>query len=271
MQSTHNLENHLQSHPSQDILECLSLSCTPLSEALIAQKVYENYLRIRLHLCNHPISVEFLIILILIFRITFLSPWISDVSFILKEMVAIGDLTSWSVQIPSQHSHNTQNASPNCITVFTPSLDLSPMPPFEMTQEYQETNMKCVITSLHQILAQKGLEFVPTDCIPFITLESIETELSSLKSLRTKYVDRLAQLNEALLLSQSTNTENGENIEFHATNLSSSHDRIIEHKRTKERLRSELKEIIQVLAGVLAEHKNVSIFDIISEYKNLQS
>lgn len=183
-------------------------------------------------------------------------------------MVSTGELTSCLVQIQPQASQRAQNSTPNYITVFRPSVDLSLSPSHQLAHE-DEVKMKDIVDSIHQVLAQKGLDLVPKDCLPVVTLGSVESELSALKALRAKYVDRLANLNEALSLSQSTNPDNEETDSFHATNINTSHERLIEHQKTKERLRSEMKEMIQVLAGVIAEHKNVSIFDIISEYKNL--
>jgi hypothetical protein len=100
----------------------------------------------------------------------------------------------------------------------------------------------------------------------------MNSELCALKDIRNSYVDRLASLNEALAL-----TSGSEDAESESTILGASSStfpnvpqaRLEEHKKSKEAQRSEVKELLQILAGVLADHKNVSILDIITEYKNL--
>jgi len=125
---------------------------------------------------------------------------------------------------------------------------------------------------LSEAVELHGIAIFPGACFPPITHSSASGELHALLRLREQYVERLTQLNQRSVEEEKTNVdeEDADDISFsERCNGNSCVERLRDHKRNTERLRVELKELIHALAGVMADHKNLSLCDIISEYKNL--
>lgn len=120
---------------------------------------------------------------------------------------------------------------------------------------------------LSEAIELHGTSIFPKNCFPPITNASAAAEIQSLVSLRDQYVERFKRLTQ-LEVRQKVEEADDEEVALGSTKMAGSVSRLKEHKKNKEKIRLELKEVIQALAGIMADHKNVSIADVISEYKN---
>lgn len=122
-----------------------------------------------------------------------------------------------------------------------------------------------ILSSLEGAITQHGTTCIPIDLIPASTRSSLFNELEKLRSLRLEYASELKALN-----SSKGSQASGANDErpSPATN-SSELSRMEEHKRNKEKVRLDARELLQALAGLMAEHNNVTIPDVISDYKSM--
>jgi hypothetical protein len=155
------------------------------------------------------------------------------------------------------------------IEVFTPTLHFLSHNPNGTDVKASYKLMNSVLDTLSESTRLHGTEIYPPQLFATFTASSVSSEIETLKALREKYVERLMQLNEVWTKCGPTTVDEKEN----SANLSpvsiNTMARLEEHKKNKERLRLELKELLQALAGLMAEHKNVSLPDIISEYKGM--
>lgn len=125
-----------------------------------------------------------------------------------------------------------------------------------------------VANLLSEAIELHGTGIFPTNCFPPITNASASSELQSLIALRDQYVERFTRLNQLGVPKQDVDEDDEDDVQLGRNKAVGSVSRLRDHKKNKERVRLELKEVIQALAGIMADHKNVSIADVISEYKN---
>lgn len=131
-------------------------------------------------------------------------------------------------------------------------------------------DLRSVLESLQAAVAEHGVSAIPAGLLPPTTRSSLAEELQKLRDIRTQYIERLKELEGALGTRSYDENELRNSTRFEASASSSELARMEEHRNNKIKVRLDAKELLQALAGLMAEHNNVTIPDVIKEYMQMQ-
>ena len=101
-----------------------------------------------------------------------------------------------------------------------------------------------VANLLSEAIELHGAGIFPATCFPPITNASATSELQSLIALRDQYVERFTRLNQLGVTKQDVDEDDEDSAQLGRNKAVGSVSRLRDHKKSKERVRLELKEII---------------------------
>lgn len=172
------------------------------------------------------------------------------------------------MQFPCESAEEENRTEYQTTKLFTVSKRISPFKERPAVSIVEEKLVLALLESVEAVLMAHGLDVLPVGLLPITTQSSLSAELAKLRSLRNEYVERLERMNKELDERESNENLSEEAGEFPAPSTSSEVSRLEEHKRNKERIRLEMKEMLHILAGLLADHQNLTIPEVINEYRN---
>jgi hypothetical protein len=200
--------------------------------------------------------------------VSFCRPWLQNLDEYLSQLLSLGMVMSYTTQFshrPRREGEIHQTDETEFVTLFVPSSLASAPRMAELQTKTSDRTMLEAVDSLVDLIERHGMQIFPSAILPTPSVSSIEKELTSLRALRETYSTQLESRVQTQSIKEGPTSASSSKSHPQRASIVNRQDDL---RRNKSRIRGELKELLQVLAGLLADHRNESLSEVIQEYKS---
>lgn len=191
-------------------------------------------------------------------------PWIQHIAPVLQELVEKDLVKQITVQFRMNDDCDMQCDDFHSSVLYFPvgihSLKESPVCDVSV--------LSSLLKTLETTLENFGMDVLPSGLLPSTSRKSLALELQKLRDLRHEHVGRLNALEAMLVTHQRAEESDCILDDVYPNSITAKIEKMSKHKENMAKVRLDLQDILKALAGLMAEHKNVTLHEVITEYKS---